>query len=84
MAADYGFSKADDLYAALGYGKFSARQVLQKLAPDADAGRSRPNRPAGSARARPTTAARRDGDAVIRVKGFDDLLVYRAQVLQPD
>ena len=33
VAAEYGFSKMEDLYAALGYGKFSARQVLQKLAP---------------------------------------------------
>ena len=33
MAADYGCSKMEDLYAALGYGKFSARQVLQKLVP---------------------------------------------------
>ena len=33
VAADYGYSKAEDLYAALGYGKFSARQVLSKLAP---------------------------------------------------
>ena len=31
---DYGYSKMEDLHAALGYGKFSARQVLQKLAPD--------------------------------------------------
>ena len=28
------FSKIEDLHAALGYGKYSARQVLQKLAPD--------------------------------------------------
>src|SRR6185437_3655204 len=34
VAADYGCSKIEDLHAALGYGKFSARQVLQKLAPD--------------------------------------------------
>ena len=33
VAGDYGYSKMEDLYAALGYGKFSARQVLQKLAP---------------------------------------------------
>ena len=32
-ASEYGYSKMEDLYAALGYGKFSARQVLQKLAP---------------------------------------------------
>ena len=28
VAGEYGFSKIEDLYAALGYGKFSARQVL--------------------------------------------------------
>ena len=33
VAADYGYSKAEDLYAALGYGKMSARQVLSKAAP---------------------------------------------------
>src|SRR3954466_1428873 len=32
-ASDYGYSKMEDLYAALGYGKFSPRQVLAKLAP---------------------------------------------------
>ena len=30
VASDYGLSKAEDLYAALGYGKFSARQVLEQ------------------------------------------------------
>jgi len=34
VAAGYGYSKAEDLYAALGYGRFSARQVLSKIAPD--------------------------------------------------
>src|SRR5271167_508592 len=34
VASDYGVSKAEDLYAALGYGKYSPRQVLQKVAPD--------------------------------------------------
>src|ERR1700720_3479900 len=34
VAAAYGCSKMEDLHAALGYGKYSARQVLQKLAPD--------------------------------------------------
>src|ERR1043166_2698368 len=33
-AADYGYSKMEDLYAALWYGKFSARQVLGKVAPN--------------------------------------------------
>ena len=34
VASEYGYGKIEDLHAALGYGKFSARQVLQKLAPD--------------------------------------------------
>src|SRR5271168_5556077 len=34
VAGEYGYSKMEDLHAALGYGKFSARQVLQKLAPE--------------------------------------------------
>ncbi len=33
VAGEYGYGKIEDLHAALGYGKFSARQVLQKLAP---------------------------------------------------
>src|SRR4051794_23389619 len=33
VASEYGHSKMEDLYAALGYGKFSARQVLVKIAP---------------------------------------------------
>ncbi len=35
VASEYGCGKMEDLHAALGYGKFSARQVLQNLAPDA-------------------------------------------------
>ena len=33
VAGEYGLSKMEDLHAALGYGKFSARQVLAKIAP---------------------------------------------------
>ena len=34
VASTYGFSKIEDLHAALGYGRYSARQVLHNLAPD--------------------------------------------------
>src|SRR5437868_3554181 len=33
VAGEYGYSKIDDLYASLGFGKYSARQVLQNAAP---------------------------------------------------
>src|SRR5437764_2276253 len=89
VASDYGLSKAEDLYAALGYGKFSARQLLGKVAPasvkeEADA------KPAGPAPGSvetplpPTMPGRpTDGDAVIKVRGMDDLLVYRAKCCNP-
>jgi len=81
VAAEYGFSKADDLYAALGYGKFSPRQVLQKLAPDqiAEEAENEPAKPPSEYV--PQSPVK--GDAVIRVKGFDDLLVYRAKCCNP-
>src|SRR5881227_1765720 len=37
VASEYGLGQPDDLMAALGYGKYSARQVLGKLAPAAEA-----------------------------------------------
>src|SRR5882762_5797095 len=34
VAGEYGYSKIEDLHAGLGFGKFSARQVLTNAAPD--------------------------------------------------
>ena len=85
VAGEYGVSKIEDLYAALGYGKFSARQALQKLAPqlvkEEQMDLPRPGAvelPAGTA-----LQGQQDGDAVIRVKGVDDLMVYRAKCCNP-
>jgi GTP diphosphokinase / guanosine-3',5'-bis(diphosphate) 3'-diphosphatase len=80
VAADYGVSKIEDLYASLGYGKFSARQALQKLAPQL----VKEEPPAETTRTAAETSTsgtfrEHDGDAVIRVKGVDDLMVYRAK-----
>jgi len=81
VAAEYGCSKIEDLYAALGYGKFSARQVLQKLAPD-QVGAEAPE-PAPAAAPTPAGDHGADKDLVIKVKGADDLLVYRAKCCNP-
>jgi GTP pyrophosphokinase len=80
VASDYGCSKAEDLYAALGYGKFSARQVLQKLAPEVVGEESAPTPAPAAPGARPSPD---DRDLVIKVKGIDDLLVYRAKCCNP-
>jgi GTP diphosphokinase / guanosine-3',5'-bis(diphosphate) 3'-diphosphatase len=79
VAAEYGYSKMEDLYAALGYGKFSARQVLVKVAPG-----SVKEEPAPEPAPSPVMPGRpHDGDGVIKVRGLDDLLVYRAKCCNP-
>src|SRR5579875_635374 len=78
VAAEYGYSKMEDLHAALGYGKFSARQVLQKLAPE-----QVPAEPSAAPAPAPPVSPGGAKDLVIKVKGVDDLLVYRAKCCNP-
>ena len=81
IAADYGCGRADDLYAALGYGKFSARQVLQKLT-GAPLGEPPPAEP----QPKLVTAVKKAlgiSDSAIQVRGHDELLVYRAKCCNP-
>jgi GTP pyrophosphokinase len=80
VATDYGVSKIEDLYAALGWGKYSARQVLSKLAPGIVEPETPPAAPAPSVDPR---APVDDKDYVIQVKGIDDLLTYRARCCNP-
>jgi GTP pyrophosphokinase len=81
VASEYGLGKTEDLYAALGYGKFSARQVLQKAAPELVPADGAPVAPA----VEPVAQPRRDGkeDDAIKVHGIDDLMVYRAKCCNP-
>ena len=76
VAADYGYGKMEDLYAALGFGRFSAKQVMGKLVPP-----SSPETLAPEPDNAP--AARQGGDGVIEVSGLDELLVYRAKCCNP-
>jgi len=81
VAAEYGCAKVEDLQAALGYGKFSARQVLGKLLPESVQAEEAPPEPAAPAPQR--EKAGEPGDYVIQVKGIDDLLTYRAKCCNP-
>ncbi|PYX82284.1 MAG: GTP pyrophosphokinase [Acidobacteria bacterium] len=82
IASDYGLGRPDDLMAGIGYGKYSARQVLGRLAP---AG----TQPSGEGEDQGggfASVVRRvfGGDAnAITVKGHGDLLVYRARCCNP-
>ncbi|MBI5086817.1 MAG: bifunctional (p)ppGpp synthetase/guanosine-3',5'-bis(diphosphate) 3'-pyrophosphohydrolase [Acidobacteria bacterium] len=82
VAGDYGCSKIEDLQAALGWGKFSARQVLSKLAPDVVLLETPPETAVAPVH---TDRGRQEAgkDYVIQVKGIDDLLTYRAKCCNP-
>jgi GTP pyrophosphokinase len=87
VASEYGFSKIEDLHAALGYGRFSPRQVLNKVAPDqVPEKESAPAQSPDAGRSGATSIeekAGKNGDVILRVKGIDDLLVYRAKCCNP-
>jgi GTP pyrophosphokinase len=82
IASDYGLGRPEDLMAGIGYGKYSARQVLGRLAP---AG----TQPSGEVEDQSggfASVVRRvfGGDAnAITVTGHGDLLVYRARCCNP-
>ena len=91
VASENGLAKPDDLLAALGYGRFSARSVLARVLPAEAAQLS--GRPHGdgdgdgdTATTGLTSVVRRvfGGEtSAIKVTGHDDLLVYRAQCCNP-
>ncbi len=91
VASESGLAKPDDLLAALGYGRFSARSVLARVLPAEAAQLS--GRPHGdgngdgdTATTGLTSVVRRvfGGEtSAIKVTGHDDLLVYRAQCCNP-
>jgi GTP pyrophosphokinase len=79
VAREYGCTLADDVYAGIGYGKFSARQVLAKLAPSAKLEPVQASRLASSVK----RALGVGSDGAIQVDGHDDLMVYRAKCCSP-
>ncbi len=79
VAPEYGAQKPDDLYAAIGYGKATARAVLARLAGQ-DALRERA--PDGAI-ASVVKRVLGSGEAKIKVRGVDDLMVFRARCCNP-
>ncbi len=82
-ATDYGLADAVDMLAGIGFGKFSARQVLNRLVPGSTS--TQPPEPE-------TTPGMSDtvrrvyfgkGSDSLTVEGQNDLLVYRARCCNP-
>jgi len=80
LASDYGLSRTDDLYAAVGFGKYSARQVLARYFGEPSKETEKSSEDAGKPTLVKTVKRMLGmGEAPLIVKGQDDLLVFRAK-----
>jgi GTP pyrophosphokinase len=80
FASEYGARTSDELLAHIGYGKLSARTVLQKSVPA-----ELKERPPDSAVVSVVKRVLRPGAAAdkIKVRGTDDVMVFRAKCCNP-
>ena len=93
VAGEYGLGNEQDLLAGIGFGKYSTRQVLNKLEPgstapaDEHAGEQAPASGVGDTLSHMSEAVKRvffgKGSESLQVEGQDDLLVYRARCCNP-
>src|SRR5277367_2042432 len=88
VAGEYGVATPTDLLAAVGFGKYSSRQVLNKLSPGAVTQPGASELESG-VEAKPTVsdAVTRvhlaTGSDSLQVEGQNDLLIYRARCCNP-
>jgi len=85
VAQDYGCARPEDLIAGVGYGKYSARQLVGRLAPASALPLSPPpeTEPESAAGGLVRRALGAGNSNAIKVKGHGDLLVYRAHCCNP-
>jgi len=84
VAGEYGCADLEDLFADLGYGKFSARQIISNALGEPIAP-AKPEAPVEEPPNLVSTVKRmlRVGDAPLQVGGQDDLMVFRAKCCNP-
>jgi len=85
IASDYGAGRPDDLMAGIGYGKYSARQILGRMVPAVGTplADEEQEKPSGLASVVRRVFGGDQNNNAIRVKGHGDLLVYRARCCNP-
>jgi guanosine-3',5'-bis(diphosphate) 3'-pyrophosphohydrolase len=86
VAGEYGLATPSDLFSAVGFGKYSARQVLNKLQPGITT-QTTEAEPGVEAKPSVSDAVKRvqvhSGTDSLQVEGQEDLLVYRARCCNP-
>ncbi len=84
LAADYSLPTPNDLMAAIGFGKYSARQVLNRLAPGLVHQQPEPEvTPAAPGADAVRRVSATSGSDALMVEGQNELLVYRARCCNP-
>ena len=78
VAGEFGVQRANDLFAAVGYGKVQARSVLSKLVSRDLEGKS-DSSSIGAVVRRMLSSKGKE----LKVRGFDELLVFRARCCNP-
>jgi GTP pyrophosphokinase len=84
IAAEYSVATPSDLMAAIGFGKYSARQVLNRLSPGIASQQNSEQEPgvAGVSDAVKRVSLTSSNDS-LQVEGQNELLVYRARCCNP-
>src|SRR5437868_1575850 len=83
LLADYGFAKFEDVYAAVGFGKYSARQVLARFLGEPAKAEEAATPDSSPTLVKTVKRMLGFGEAPLIVKGHGDLLVYRAKCCNP-
>jgi GTP diphosphokinase / guanosine-3',5'-bis(diphosphate) 3'-diphosphatase len=79
MLSDFAVAKTDDLFATIGYGKVQPKQILARLLPP----EKLHEKPPEGAVAAVVRRVLGTGEEKIKVRGFDDLMVFRARCCNP-
>ncbi|MGN6186736.1 MAG: RelA/SpoT family protein [Thermoanaerobaculia bacterium] len=85
VLADHGLPRLDDLYADVGYGKVSARSIVERFVTDEqkEKGSAPIEQPGVLQQAVRKIFPFSSSTATIKVKGYDDLLTYLAKCCNP-
>lgn len=83
LSEEYGLSRPEDLFAAVGFGKFSARQVLSRYFGEPSKEVEKTEEDVQPTLVKTVKRMLGFGEAPLIVKGQDDLLVFRAKCCNP-